>query len=89
MSSAEGVQWCFVLPDELRRYEHVLGLGVSPEDLGQIACSFTIPTADFGINGVLVFSEQSRVYSAYRISEEQLEEHLLTMVRGVLTPPSL
>lgn len=78
ISNAEK-EWCFILPEELRNYEYVLGIGVLPQRSHPIDRFFVIPAESFGIGGICTFAETDECYERYAITTEQLEENILMM----------
>jgi len=72
-------EWCFILPEELRNNEYVLGIGVVPQRLHPIDQLFVLPSESFGAGGLCTLVENSNCYSQYAISQEELEENILTL----------
>lgn len=76
-------EWCFLLPEELRNYEYVLGIGVLPQKSHPIDRFFVIPAESFGIGGICTFAETDECYERYAITAEQLEENILIRIIGI------
>lgn len=85
ISNAEK-EWCFILPEELRNYEYVLGIGVLPQRSHPIDRFFVIPAENFGIGGICTFAETDECYERYAITTEQLEENILMMTGASMQP---
>lgn len=77
--------WCFIIPAELRRYEFVIGIGVSPNSEDPINKTFVIPTSELGYNDISVFSENDIRYSKYKLEESQVEKKVSRIAEKLLT----
>ncbi|MEK7136962.1 MAG: recombinase family protein [Patescibacteria group bacterium] len=73
--------WCFFLPSPLRRYERILALSVTPHTSDLLEKCFILPTADFGLAGVLTFSEGDPSYHRYLLERGMLEERVLALAQ--------
>lgn len=84
-------EWCFILPEELRNYEYVLGIGVLPQRSHPIDQFFVLPAESFGIGGICTFTDKDECYARYAISTEKLEENILVLAKALTqsSPPSI
>ena len=80
-------QWCFVIPDEMREYNFVFGIGVVENPDEPLDRIFFIPTDDFGFGDFSLFSENDSDYARYFVKEEEVEEKVLSVIQelGILT----
>lgn len=74
-------EWCFILPEELRSNEYVLGIGVLPQRSYPIDQFFVIPADHFGIGGMCMIAQADEAFTRYAITPEQLEEKILMLAR--------
>jgi hypothetical protein len=81
--SASEKEWCFILHEELRNYEYVLGIGVVPQRSHPIDQFFVIPAESFGVGGICTFNETDECYARYTISTEKLEENILVLTKAL------
>lgn len=69
--------WNFTIPEAMREYDRVIGVGLTFDRTDAVECFFEIPTGDFGPYNVLVFPEDGERYQDYRITKEQAKTWLL------------
>lgn len=75
-SRAMDTTWHFTIPESLRTFDHIIGVGLAFDQSNAVECFFNIPTIDFGSHNVLTFPENSQAYQRYRVTKEQVKEHL-------------
>ncbi len=80
-------EWCFMLPEELGNHEHILGIGVVPDQSHPIDQFFVIPIENFGQGGICAFSEKDELYARCAVSVEQLEQIIISLT-GVKPKPA-
>lgn len=66
-------RWCFWIPEEAKRYEQVLAVGIVMDQSKLIHSFFLIPTADFGLGRFAIVDELEN-YKEYHRTEVQVEE---------------
>lgn len=80
--SVSAQEWCFVLPEDMRGHEFVLGVGVVPEHSNPIDRFFLIPTREFGVGGVCDFTTRGERYGRYALKSEELDRKIVAIVLG-------
>ncbi|MBI4426274.1 MAG: recombinase family protein [Candidatus Kerfeldbacteria bacterium] len=75
--------WHFTIPESLRIYDQIIGVGLVFDRQDTIETFFAIPTSDFGPYNVLVFSENARE-SPYRITKQQAKDRIIAVLRPQL-----
>ncbi|MCA9370557.1 MAG: recombinase family protein, partial [Candidatus Peregrinibacteria bacterium] len=75
-----GKEWCFLLPEELRCHEYVLGIGVVAQRHHPIDQFFAIPTEKFGVGGIFVLKEMDELYAQYAIGTHEIEQCILKLL---------
>lgn len=68
--------WCFNIPDELRKYKFVIGIGVSSDNVNPVHKVFAIPTNELGCTDISIFSESDSEYLKYQLEENKVEEKI-------------
>lgn len=79
------LQWCFVIPDEVRNYDFVIGVSIKPNQTKIIDQFFKIPATDLGISNIVMFSKKDEKYSRYKIDSQKLEADFLTLAESIKT----
>lgn len=72
--------WCFLIPDEMRRYQFVLGIGVTPNPSDPISHVFAVPTNEFSDGNYRIFSEQDADYEKYRVKDVEVEGKVMQIL---------
>ena len=75
-----GVEWCFTIPEKIRRNEHVLAICVDREQRDMVDQVFLLPTDDFGAANLMIFSNRDARFPRYQVREEEVEEKLLSVL---------
>ncbi|MBU0953280.1 MAG: recombinase family protein [Nanoarchaeota archaeon] len=76
--------WCFTIPDELRRYQFIIGIGVSLNRKDPVDRIFVIPSHELGLSNISVFSENDTEFSKYKIEEDKIKEKISHLAQAVL-----
>lgn len=83
-SESQNHQWCFLIPEAMRVYDYLIGVSIKQNNTKIIDRFFKVPTKDFGVGGVVVFSEKDSQYSNYKIDSQNLEGEFLKLARNNL-----
>lgn len=73
-------EWCFLLPEEMRTFEFVFGIGVLSKKSNPIDQFFLIPTKDFGVGGVCIFTNEDEIFPQYEMKLEEFEQKILATI---------
>ncbi len=76
-------QWCFLIPESMKKYDHIIAVGVDIYRHDPIDKFFILPTEAFGLGNYLTFSETDDSYSQYRVDPEQVEEKVKDLSQRV------
>lgn len=77
-------RWCFFLPDQMRRHDHVLGIGLDLDRPDPIDRIFLIPTKEFNAANCNVFSEQDQEYFRYALKDDKVENEVIMLARSIV-----
>lgn len=76
----QGNQWHFLLPESLRVFDTVIGVGLVFDHKTAVERLFAIPTPDFGLHNVLAFPLHSEQENSYLVDKEQAQKKLLALM---------
>jgi hypothetical protein len=83
----DDLQWCFILPEHLRSYPHLLALGIKTGTVQPIESVFLIPASEFSLNGARIVATDNKSHSEWLISPNKLDtimtKLLHTTIRSV------
>lgn len=77
-------KWIFMIPEDLKRFEYVLGLGISLNEKEPMREVFVLPTNAFNSSGVLIVREGGELYSKHLIRKERVKEWVATYTSELL-----
>ncbi|PUB33716.1 DNA invertase Pin-like site-specific DNA recombinase [Elizabethkingia sp. YR214] len=66
-------RWCFVITEDARKYDNILGVGVVSNSKKVIDNFFLFSTQDFTKTNFLIFQSNSRLYHNSRIETQNIE----------------
>lgn len=72
--------WCFSIPPELRKNEHVLAITLDLDKKEPLDRFFLIPTTEFNESNTLIFSERDKSYQDYSVARDKIEEKIMSLV---------
>ncbi len=75
----DGGYWCFCIPRKFEGYKQALCVSVDAERPDSWDRIFLIPTKEFDINGILIFSENDQLCNDWRLSEETIEPAIINL----------
>jgi DNA invertase Pin-like site-specific DNA recombinase len=81
-TSKDGHYWCFCIPETLKEHKAVFCVSVNQNSIELIDTLFVIPTAEFDLHGMLLFSEKQDVFLRYEEKGENLEKLVIDIVQG-------
>ena len=73
-------QWCFVIPEQVRKKELVLGISISLEHTDIIDQAFLIPTTEFSATNLMLLSEKDPRFSGFHIERDAIEDKLVSLL---------
>jgi len=71
--------WCFIIPEEMRNFDFVLGISLVLDQRDPIDKFFMIPTKDFNPCNFLVFAENDNSYSGYKLESQQVQDKMVAL----------
>lgn len=78
-------RWCFVIDEEHKRFDHVIGIGVDMNGKSSESNKcFRIPTEVFSSGRFIVFSQHDPAYREFLIEEEQLQEEITKLCNAII-----
>lgn len=66
-------QWCFVISEHVRKYDHVLALSIVLDRQNILDEIFMLSTEEFTSSNFLVFSQDDRIYTNAKIESAEIE----------------
>ena len=79
-------QWCFTIPDHLKKFSHVLAIGINPYKKESMAERyFLLPTSLFAIGNFHVVTSNDASYTEYLASPDQLEDDAKELSKQILS----
>ncbi len=75
--------WCFLITEEAKRFNHVIGVGVNTEQGDTIDRVFYLPTSKFTAGKYYLVGGAKSGSDNYTIEPEILEERVLTLLKEV------
>jgi len=76
----EGVaHWCFVVTEELKKLDFILGIGVNLYTSNPIEQIFHLTTKDFGAANFLIVSEDSQSHTTYPLEVNVVQERVMEL----------
>jgi len=66
-------QWCFVISEHARKYDHVLALSIVLDQHKILDEIFMLSTEDFTTSNFLIFSHSDQIYTQSKIESSEIE----------------
>lgn len=74
-------EWCFTIPEDLRTYPWVIGVGIVSNRANPVDEWFVIPAGYFGIGGVCAFTEKGKMHASCAVTTDQLTQKILELAK--------
>lgn len=76
-------KWVFSIPEEFRKFECVIGIGLSMDEKKPIREVFLLPSSSFDQSNLLIFKEGDEGYSKYLLMKERLKDMISKVIEDM------
>ena len=77
--------WCFLISEQIRKFDTVLAISVIPERKRIIDDFFLLSVRDFTVSGFLILSTDTPLYDKSKIKENKIEDVILSLIKQFKT----
>jgi DNA invertase Pin-like site-specific DNA recombinase len=77
----DGGYWCFCIPRKFESFKHALCISIDADRPNEPDKIFLIPTKEFDINGILIFSENDNALDTWRVGEDAIESTIMSLYK--------
>lgn len=81
LSKDSASHWCFVISEDIRRYDNVLGLSIVLDQKKILDEIFMLSTEDFTSSNYLIFSEEDKIYNNTKIESSEFEAKVIELFK--------
>ncbi len=78
---SNSARWCFLVSNEMRKYQFALAIGVLQDKKNPIDRVFLVPTKEFYSCNFHIFSEKDGAYQKYYLKDEEIEAKILGIAK--------
>lgn len=83
------LQWCFILPERMRDYSAILGIGVKTGSTQPVESVFLIPSSAFSVGGLRIVATDDKRYHKWHLAPSELGTAITSLLQEVRNKTNL